>query len=82
MSPHSAQVIHQLFGGFRERISDGVRVTEEEGNEQSMASAAAMQAHEATRGHTNFISDLAYVSHDDQQLLISAGMNGVIKFWK
>ncbi|KAL7064668.1 hypothetical protein AAHC03_04617 [Spirometra sp. Aus1] len=36
---------------------------------------------EATRGHTNIISDLALIDAG-QAFLVSASMNGTIKFWK
>ena len=42
-----------------------------------------LEVGQTTVGHTNIISDLDLVKHPDGNVfLVSAAMNGVIKFWK
>ena len=42
-----------------------------------------LEVGQTTVGHTNIISDLALVKHPDGRVfLVSAAMNGVVKFWK
>lgn len=79
-----------IMGTCRSKVIEGVEVTTE--ITQSVASSAAIPDSDGLmpdvsspsyqHSHIDFITDLAVVPYKNQQFIVSASHDGVLKLWK
>lgn len=75
------------MGTCRSKVIEGVEVTKE--ITQSVASSAAVADSDGLmtevsyqHSHIDFITDLSIVPYKNQQFIVSASHDGVLKLWK
>lgn len=79
-----------IMGTCRSKVIEGVEVTKE--ITQSVASSAAIPDSDGLmpdvsspsyqHSHIDFITDLSVVPYKNQQFIVSASHDGVLKLWK